>query len=130
MKNREAQFGILLRHWFRANSKSMSSCHIEIKDTRGENYFYFRELSEEQITVGLACTSDRGCLLRASSGTVGQGDYHFYRNAPSWVIIKYSDEFFIIGLETLLMEKDRSKRKSLTQDRARDICVKSIKLKS
>lgn len=130
MKKHEASFGILLRHWFRANGISMLTCHIEIKDTRKENSFYFRELAQEQIDVALACSSDKGCLIRNASGTTGSGDYLFMRNAPAWIIIKYPLGFVFIGIETFVMEKERSKRKSLTWERAQEISVKIVISKS
>lgn len=121
MKNKEANFGVLLRHYLKANPLPVS-CPLEIKDTRGKDYFLFSELKEEQINNALASKSDLGNLIRISSGTIGGPDYVYYRNSPAYVVIKYPDFFCFIDIHILIHEKLMSKRKSLTKERALEIC--------
>lgn len=128
MQKKEADFGVLLRHYLKANPLPLSS-HIEVKDTRGKDSFPFSELKEEQINNALASNSDKGNLIRISTGTIGAPDYAYYRNAPAYVVIKYPTHFSFITIGTFLMEKERSKRKSLTSERAKLISVNTINIK-
>lgn len=45
---------------------------------------------------------------------------------PGYVVIKYDHGFELITIDTFLLEKSRSKRKSLTASRAREISTISI----
>lgn len=123
----EADFSIRLRHYLKANPLPLST-HLEVKDTRGKDSFNYAELKEEQINNALASKSDRGNLIRISIGTVGAPDYCFYRNAPAYVVIRFPSGFVFIDIETLICERERSKRKSLTWERAQEISIKTIKL--
>lgn len=127
-KQSEADFGITLRHYLRANPLPISAS-IELKDTRGKDSFPYAELKEEQINNALASKSDKGNLIRISVGTVGAPDYAYYRNSPAYIVIKYPSCFTFIDIETFLLERNRSKRKSLTVDRAVEIAVRSVTLK-
>ena len=123
----EADFSIRLRHYLKAHPLPIS-CHLEVKDTRGKDSFSYAELKEEQINQAFASISDKGNLIRISVGTIGAPDYVFFRNSPAYVVIKYPSCFVFIGIETFLLERDRSKRKSLTEERAQEISVKTIML--
>lgn len=124
----EANFSLVLRHYLKANPLPLSS-HIEVKDTRGKDSFPFSEVKEEQVNNALASNSPKGNLIRVSVGTIGAPDYCYYRDAPAYIVIKYPKVFVFITIGTFLLEKERSKRKSLTVDRALEISVKSVKLK-
>ena len=123
----EADFSIHLRHYLKAHPLPVS-CPLEIKDTRGKPSFSYAELKEEQINNALASKSDKGNLIRIASGTIGGPDYAYYRNVPAYVVIKYVSGFVFIDIETLVMERDKSKRKSLTWERAQEISIRTIKL--
>jgi len=118
MKKSEADFSITFRHWLKANHKQFESCSFEIKDTRGKNTFTLKELKEEQINHALANKSDKGNLTRVSSGTTGAADYHFYRNAYAYIVIKYPKGFVIIDIDDFLKET-----KGITWERAQEICI-------
>lgn len=116
-KNQEAKFAIKFRHWLRANPVRIS-CTFEIKDTRGRKSLPFDELKEEQIDWAMAIKSNRGVLMRNQGGH-GEPDYTYHYNQPSFVVINYPDlGFVVIEIETFVMERDRSKKKSLTWERA------------
>ena len=123
----EADFSIRLRHYLKAHPLPIS-CPLEVKDTRGKPSFNYAELKEEQINNALASKSDKGNLIRISVGTIGSPDYAYYRNSPAYVVIKYPSCFVFIDIETLLMEKMTHKRKSLTEERAQTISIRTIKL--
>lgn len=95
---------------------------IEMKDTRGQTSLPFREVSDEQIAYGMAIKGDKGVLIRVQ-GLSGEPDYVYLRNEPSYVIVKYPGCFTIIDIETFVLEKKRSKVKSLTQTRAKEIAI-------
>lgn len=118
----EANFGILFRHWIKANYQLFESASFEIKDTRGKKSFSLAELKEEQRNHALANKSNKGNLIRNSSGTIGAADYFFYRNAYAYIVINYPKAFYIIDIDDILNVKE----KSLTQDRAKEISLKEI----
>lgn len=122
-KTKEADFGIDFRKWW---EKNPMRGEFELKDTRGKLVFYFSELSYDQEVVCNKAISRKGVLIRRSSGTAGGADYSGLVESPYWVVINYPDGFCIIGFETLLLERDRSKRKSLTWDRAKEISIKTV----
>jgi hypothetical protein len=120
----EADFGLKFRKWIMANPQLSAS--FELKDTRGEHSLPFNAWEEEQINHALRNRSNKGNLIRIEKGTPGSPDYVYYRNSPSWVVIKYPKGFVIISPDAFIMERDKRKRKSLTWDRAKDIAFKVI----
>lgn len=98
---KEADFSLVFKSWFRANKKKFDSCVFEIKHTRGAATFNVKEWKEEQRDHALACKSDEGNLMRFSSGTAGMPDYGFYRNAYAYVVIKYPKAFYVIDADDL-----------------------------
>ncbi len=123
----EANFSLLLRHYLKKNPLPVS-CPIECKDTRGKPSFNYAELKEEQINNALASKSNRGNLIRISVGTIGSPDYVYYRNSPAYIVIRYPIGFVFIDVETFVLERDTSKRKSLTWERAQEISIRTVKL--
>lgn len=127
MKKREADFGVLFRHWIRANPLK-TTCHFELKQTQGDS-IPFSCLEEQQIAYGEAVmTSPKGVLTRVQ-GTNGESDYIYSYRDPVYIVIKYPGMFCIIQLATLLDEKETSTRKSLTSLRARQIAWEVVELK-
>lgn len=124
MKKREADFGVLLRHWLKANPRH--DCALELKQTSGSS-IPFSCLEPQQIDYLQAIKSDKGVLIRVQ-GVNGEPDYVYLRNAPACVVIKFPKEFHLIDIDTFVMEKKRSIRRSLTNARARDISTVSIQL--
>jgi len=127
MKKSEADFSLVLRHYLKANPLPIS-CPIEVKDTRGKDYLAFSEVKEEQINNAMASKSSKGNLIRIANGTIGAPDYAWYINSPAPIFIHYPKWMIVIDTETFVLEKNRSKRKSLTLERAKEISIKSIKL--
>ncbi len=125
MKKREANFGILFRHWIKANPRH--SCAFELKQT-SQGSIPFSCVEEHQVAYLEAVHSDVGALIRVQ-GTNGEPDYVYLRNAPACVVIKFPKAFHIISIDAFLLEKKRSKRKSLTSGRASEISVVSVDLK-
>lgn len=109
---KEADFSLVFKSWFRANKKKFDSCVFEIKHTRGAATFNVKEWKEEQRDHALACKSDDGNLMRFSSGTTGMPDYGFYRNAYAYVVIKYPKAFYVIDADDLNAWKLKSLKES------------------
>lgn len=124
MQKREANFGLLLRHWLKANPRLSSA--FELKQTTGSS-ISFDCFEPGQTDYLLAIKSDKGALIRVQGGS-GEPDYVYLRNAPANVVIRFPREFHLIDIDTFLLEKKRSKRKSLTNERAREISIVSIKM--
>lgn len=128
MKSREADFGVLFRHWLRANPKF---CRLpvafELKQTASSS-ISFSCVAQAQIDYALSIKSRKGTLIRVQ-GTNGEPDYIWCHDMPAYFVIKYPNAFYIIDVETWELEKKRSKRKSLTEVRANEIAIKSVKTK-
>lgn len=125
--HKEADFGIAFRRWWNAQ-KSPLQGEIELKDTRGRDYLPFAEFSHDQEVIYNLASSSRGVLVRRSIGTTGGADYSGLVRSAYWIVIKYKKAFHIISVNAFLLERDRSKRKSLTEARAREIATISVSL--
>lgn len=120
----ESKFGILFRHWLRANPQY--TCAYELKQTKG-NSIAFGELKDHQQAYLEAVRGDKGVLVRVQ-GTGGEPDYIYLRNCRACVVVKYPHSFEIIDIGTWVLEKRKSTRKSLTSARAREISAVSVKI--
>ena len=127
MIKHEAKASILFRHWIKANPQYSGT--YEAKDSRGKNGLPFAEVKQQQLDYGMAAKSDKGVLIRIL-GSNGEPDYGYFRHASAWIVIKYQNALEIIDVETFIRERDRSKMKSLTASRAREISTISVPLKS
>lgn len=126
MKKPEASFSIQYCQWLESpESKGIITGPFEAKDTRGKEYLDFSEVKQDQINRLLACKSKQGHAMR-TVGNTGVPDICFYRESPAYLVVKFPKEFFIIDVETFDLERRRSKRKSLTRSRARDISIRSV----
>lgn len=124
----ESKFAIYFRHYLKAHPRISGS--FEMKDTRGKNTLAFSEVSEDQLIYGMAIKSDKGTLIRVQALTSGMPDYVYFRNAPASLVINYPKGFVIIDVETFILEKKRSKIKSLSWERACSIAVTVVDKKS
>lgn len=125
LDRREAAFGLQLRKWIDDNPQI--TCVFEIKRTT-TNRIPFSCLEDRQIPYLHSIKHDRKGVLMRIDGTKGEPDYAYYRNEPAWVVIRYPRAFHVIDIDGFLLEKKRSKEKSLTSGRAREISTYSVKL--
>lgn len=123
---KESKFAVKFRHWLRANPRF--SCAFELKQTT-QGSIPFSALEDHQADYLLAIKSEKGTLIRVQ-GVNGEPDYIYLRKFPANVVIQFPAEFHLIDIETFLLEKSRSKRKSLTNARAREISLTSVKTKN
>ena len=99
---------------------------IEIKKCKDKNVFYFKQLEDLQVIKCLKIKYE-GLLIRhtvaTSNGTAGIPDYQWVSQKPVYIGIKYDKCWCFIDIDTFLLEK--SKRKSLTEQRAKEISILS-----
>lgn len=114
---REANFGLMFRHWIRAHPQE--SAPYEIKQTI-TNSISFSCLKQSQVNFLLAAASDKGVLIRNPGGS-GESDYSYYRNAPAFVVIRYPKAFCIIGIHEWVKEKRKNRYDYLSMSRAFDV---------
>ncbi len=123
LNRQESKFSLIFRKWWEQHPLPGE---IELKDTRGKNYLSFSEVSDGQVQIALKATSKEGILVRCTVGTTGRADYSGLVNSLYWIVIRYPHIFHVISLESFLLEKKRSLRKSLTEERANKIATISV----
>lgn len=129
-KHKELDFGTkTFRPWILKNSELFPSCTFELKDSYGKDSIPFNAVEDIQIDASLTVRRGKnGYLIRNQSGTPGAPDYSFYKGSPAFLVFNYGRlGFVLIDIETFVLEKSRSKRKSLTWERAVDIAWKVVK---
>lgn len=126
MIKKETSSSILFRHWLRANPQY--TCSHEMKDTRGKNYLAFSEVKQDQIDYAEAIESDHGVWIRVVAIQGGEPDYIYMRNQPAYVVIKYPKAFYVIRVKDFVKERDSSSRRSLTEERAKEIATTVVSL--
>jgi len=128
-KQKEADFGVAFANLFNKKKLFSYPAQFELKDTYGKNLFPFREVSDIQIIKCLKIKQE-GILIRntvaTSNGTAGIPDYSWTDKQASYIVIRYPKAWCFIDIETFILEKKRSKTKSLSEKRAREIAIKVI----
>lgn len=117
-KHKEADAGIDLKHWFEKNTPE--TCSLEVKHTRGKDYLAFSEVKDEQIAYASRVNSHKGAWIRVQ-GVSGEPDYIWMKNEIAYIVIKYPKGTVFITVDNFIYEKEKSKRKSLTWERACEI---------
>lgn len=132
MIKREQKFGQLFRHWLMSNPLRFSNGAVfELKQT--STSLPFDAVKEHQIAALVAASEgNKGLLYKAPDDSRGikPFDFFFSINTPAYVVIKYPKHFEVISVGTFILEKNRSKKKSLTSQRAREISTISVSTKS
>lgn len=130
MMKREAKFTQLFRHWLKANPDFCFSAAFELKQTTSSS-IPFSAVEEHQLDALSAALTKTGILYKAPDDSRGVKpfDLFYLRMARAYIVIKFPKHFEIITVETFLMEKMRSEKKSLTAGRAKEISVVSVKTK-
>jgi hypothetical protein len=102
-------------------------CYWEVKQTTTDS-IAFSSVPEHQIDSLLA-QQDSGLLWKHSDSDMRTKpcDGQFTPPLPAVVVIKYPKEYCVISINNFIFERDHSKRKSLTVERAREISTYIIK---
>ncbi len=127
VKKREADFGIRFRRWIEQNPRG--SAAYELKQVEGPS-MPFSDVQDHQIAALMMAKSKGGILWKIADDSCGQKpfDYFYLKKEPAYIVIKYPDFFCIIDVEAFVVERDKSTRKSLTDTRAREISIITVKL--
>lgn len=133
MQKKEQQAQTYFNHWikeiyFKNHSGGFA---FELKHTRDKNYINFNEIKDHQIEALLAVNGD-GLVYKIDDSGYGQKPFDCiaFKKCPAYVVIFYPLSAEIIPIEGFILERERSKRKSLTYDRAKAISVMSIDYKT
>lgn len=122
-KEEEAKFGLDLKKSLSKHPLPVTT-FIELKQTEKDS-IPFSCITSQQIAYANNISSDEGILIRII-GSDGQPDYVWARNSPSYLGIKYPKGSVYISVETFILERDTSRRKSLTWERAQDISIRTV----
>lgn len=127
MIKREANFGVLFRHWVRSVLWLQSGA-FELKQTTTGS-FPFDEVQEHQLDALLAAQTN-GILYKIPDDSRGikPFDMVYLKATPSYVVIRYPDFFCLILVNVFIQEKKMSTRKSLLAFRARAIALVVVDL--
>jgi hypothetical protein len=128
MKKREQSFCSIYQQWVRAGGyKRIQTAPWEAKHSRGKDNIPFAEVPEIERNALLACTTDKGYIFKISdaSPTAKGFDGFFFKNSPAYLVFAYTKKFYLISIHNFLHEDKTSKRRSLTEQRANEICILS-----
>ena len=128
MRKQEQSFTTIFQQWLRAiGYKRLQSAPFEAKHCRGKDAIPFADVPQHQRDALLACTTDKGFCYKISDQSAGTKPYDgfFFRNAPAYLVFAYTKKFYIISIHNFLHEDKVSKRRSLTEQRASEICILS-----
>lgn len=122
MIRREAQFATKFSHWAKANwPVETKPAYFEYKVSRTSS-LPFSEVSEKQY---FNLQIKKFYFKFSDYDRIGTPFDAVFFCGKGYVVIQYyrprNKEFFIIPIDIFIKEKDSSKRKSLTEDRAREL---------
>ena len=123
-KKREASFGLDFRGWL-LQSKMPSGIY-ELKQTT-KDYIAFDVVTTGQLSWLLRAGTQEGALFKPSDMAPGEKpcDYWYIKDGVGMIVIKYPQGFVIIPVRDFIAERERSDRRSLTWDRAKELDVKA-----
>jgi hypothetical protein len=93
---------------------------MELKHTHGKDSLPFSAVEDSQLAYASRVSSPKGAWIR-TLGLHGEPDYIWMKNEIAFIVIKYPKGIVFITIDNFLYEKEKSKRKSLTWERACEI---------
>ena len=123
-RQHEAEFGLLFRRWIEKHPRPSGS--YELKDAHGEDRLPFARLKAEQVAYANKINHG-GALIRVL-GINGEPDYVWLYRAPAYVVIRYPRCFTIIDVGDYVWERDNTKHRSLSVDRAKVVAIEVVDL--
>lgn len=77
-----------------------------------------------------AASTYLGLLYKAPDDSRGVKpfDLFYLKNAGAWIVVKYPGQFSVISKDAFISERNRSKEKSLTKERAEAIAWRTVPL--
>lgn len=136
MNKQEAKFWAKAKKWleYNLNKFPTKSFKIEAKVVRlGDKSFYYPELTEKEERL-LLKAKHKACVQTNSDfsrlGTPCDADVV---SGGGWVFIKWTRRanktFYIIDIDDFINHRNKSSRKSLTEEEAQEICYLCVKHK-
>lgn len=122
IKKREANFTGQFKEWLLKNP--MDSSLFELKQTTSD-YISFESVKDHQVKALLAASvPGDGLIFKIpdDSRSMKPADMFYLQEVRSFVVIKFPNIFVGIPIFNFLAEKKMSNRKSITSDRALEIC--------
>lgn len=107
--------------WCKQNAKM--SFAWEIKHTHGKEYLNFKEVTTDQINKLLIVRHGVYVRKNPDMGETTDFDGQCLVEEPAYIVIKYSTFFCLIPIDIFVLESKRSKRRSLTASRAKEIAT-------
>lgn len=123
---REANFQSTFGKW--AKQVYRKTAAFELKQTQ-TNSLPFNSLQNHQAQALLHARWETLFYKIPDVGYQNPFDCFTLSGVPAYVVIKYPDFFCLIDIETFLLEQKRSKRKSLTSERAKELSTTIVDLK-
>lgn len=122
----EANFGTLFRHWVRVHWRITAA--FELKQTKTDS-IPFSDVQEHQLdALNAVHFSEFLYKIADDSRGVKPFDMVYFNRERAFVVIRYPKFFCLISVEMFHREKNISKRKSLTSERARVIATEVVDL--
>jgi|SRR3990167_2720819 len=121
MKKYEQKFTTLFLKWVKNEFKKTAA--FEIKSTRGKDYIAFNEIKDHQIRALQIAKHAILSYKISDFDMIGYKPFDCFCLAKvlSYIVIKYPKFFCLIDIDDFVKEKEQSKRKSLTSQRAKEI---------
>lgn len=129
----EAKFQTLFNHWLKAGrlKGTYGAIAFELKHTRGKDSLPFSAVEDHQLDALVAVTTTRGLIYKISDESRGFKPFDCFMmwECQAFIVIKYPYFFVLITVDEFIQEKKRSKVKSLTDERAKEIafCIEKLK---
>lgn len=117
---REANFQTTFNHWLKAVHKKTGA--FELKQTKS-NALPFNAVVPHQVQALLQVKNGTLVFKIPDSGYQNPFDCFSMSNEDAFVVIKYPDFFCLIDILDWCNEVERSDRKSLTSERAKEIAT-------
>lgn len=99
------------------------SAIFEVKHTRGVGYLAFSEVRALQVADMLKIRHEKFLWKNPDTGDRTPPDFFLLVREPTFVVIRYPKGFVCIGIDQFILERDRSKKRSLSWARAKDIAT-------
>lgn len=120
----EAKFQTVFNHWLKSTYKE--SGVFELKQTKSQSVPFAAVVPHQE--QALWNTKNRKIVYKLPDvGYQNPYDCICLMKLPAFVVLKYPSFFCLIDIDDWLNEKKRSKRRSLTSNRAEEIATLIVK---
>lgn len=126
LNKREANWSTTaFRPW--ALKKFEYTAIFEVKHTHGKDSLAFSEVKASQVAKMIQIRHHKFLWKNPDTGEETPPDFFLLVKEPTFVVIKYPKGVAIIPIDVWCLESQRSKRRSLTWERAKDLSTIEFK---